>query len=116
MSTSTTTATATATANELSKKYQQKTEIQHILDRPNVCIGSVHLTSEEMWVVSTDATAITETVSATSEQQTKIVSRLTTYVPALYKLFDEGIVNCRDHIVRMRASERPIAASMSAGL
>ena len=100
---SSSTSSATTTTNELSKKYQQKTEIQHILDRPNVCIGSVHLTSEEMWVV--DVAAITETVVATSEQHPKIVSRLTTYVPALYKLFDEGIVNCRDHIVRMRASE-----------
>ena len=23
------------------------------------------------------------------------------WIPALYKLFDEGIVNCRDHVVRM---------------
>ena len=22
-------------------------------------------------------------------------------IPGLYKLFDEGIVNCRDHVVRM---------------
>ena len=24
------------------------------------------------------------------------------YIPGLYKLFDEGIVNCRDHVVRMK--------------
>ena len=24
------------------------------------------------------------------------------YNPGLYKLFDEGIVNCRDHVIRMQ--------------
>ena len=23
------------------------------------------------------------------------------YIPGLYKLFDQGIVNCRDHVIRM---------------
>ena len=23
------------------------------------------------------------------------------YIPGLFKLFDEGIVNCRDHVIRM---------------
>ena len=35
----------------------------------------------------------------------KIVLKNIEYVPGLYKLFDEGIVNCRDHVIRMIQSE-----------
>ena len=31
----------------------------------------------------------------------KLVLRTLEYIPGLYKLFDEGIVNCRDHVIRM---------------
>jgi DNA topoisomerase II len=34
----------------------------------------------------------------------KIVHKNLTIIPGLYKLFDEGIVNCRDHYVRMAQS------------
>ena len=30
----------------------------------------------------------------------KIVAKEFQYIPGLYKLFDEGIVNCRDHVIR----------------
>jgi len=83
--------------NDLSRKYQQKTEIQHILDRPNVCIGSIHAVQEEMWVSKRDGETNTIVID----------NQCIDYVPALYKLFDEGIVNCRDHAVRMKASLLP---------
>ena len=31
----------------------------------------------------------------------RIMLKTIEYIPGLYKLFDEGIVNCRDHVVRM---------------
>jgi DNA topoisomerase-2 len=31
-----------------------------------------------------------------------IVSKDISMIPGLFKLFDEGIVNCRDHVVRMQ--------------
>ena len=31
-----------------------------------------------------------------------IIEKNITYIPGLYKLFDEGIVNCRDHVIRMK--------------
>ena len=30
-----------------------------------------------------------------------IISKKHNYLPGLYKLFDEGIVNARDHVIRM---------------
>ena len=71
----------------LAKQYQRKTDKQHILDNPDTYIGSVENVDSSMWVYD--------------EQQKKIVYKTIEYIPGLYKLFDEGIVNCRDHVIRM---------------
>ena len=72
---------------QLSQKYQQKTDKAHILDNPDTYIGSVEEVDNDMWVMN--------------ETQDKIVQKNIRYIPGLYKLFDEGIVNCRDHVIRM---------------
>ena len=71
----------------LALQYQQKTDKQHILDNPDTYIGSVENVDAQMWVYD----------NATN----RIALRDIEYIPGLYKLFDEGIVNCRDHVVRM---------------
>ena len=71
----------------LAQQYQRKTDKQHILDNPDTYIGSVENVDATMWVFD-DAT-------------NKIAMRTIEYIPGLYKLFDEGIVNCRDHVIRM---------------
>lgn len=76
--------------NNLAKQYQRKTDKQHILDNPDTYIGSVENVDANMWIFD-DATG-------------KIVLRQIEYIPGLYKLFDEGIVNCRDHVIRMNQS------------
>ena len=73
--------------NQLASKYQQKTDKQHILDNPDTYIGSVENVDSSLWVFD--------------ENEKKIVYRDIEYIPGLYKLFDEGIVNCRDHVIRM---------------
>lgn len=76
-----------ATESKLADKYQQKTDKQHILDNPDTYIGSVEQVDSDVWVLSEDSLRICE--------------RNISYIPALFKLFDEGIVNCRDHAIRM---------------
>ena len=71
----------------LAEQYQQKTDKQHILDNPDTYIGSVENVDSSLWVYN--------------EQTNRIEWRDIEYIPGLYKLFDEGIVNCRDHVVRM---------------
>jgi DNA topoisomerase-2 len=41
------------------------------------------------------------------DAQNRISLRNIEYVPGLYKLFDEGIVNCRDHVIRMIQNSNP---------
>lgn len=72
---------------KLAEQYQQKTDKEHILDNPDTYIGSIENVDSMMWIYDNDTN--------------KIVYRDIEYIPGLYKLFDEGIVNCRDHVVRM---------------
>ncbi len=72
-------------SDELSKKYQKKSDKEHVLDNPDTYIGSIEKTSSNMYIYN----------------NSKIVEKHITYIPGLYKLFDEGIVNCRDHVIRM---------------
>uniref|UniRef100_A0A6C0CVT5 DNA topoisomerase (ATP-hydrolyzing) n=1 Tax=viral metagenome TaxID=1070528 RepID=A0A6C0CVT5_9ZZZZ len=78
----------TTITDELANKYQQKTDKQHILDNPDTYIGSVEKVETDLWILNDD--------------QTRIVEKNISYIPALFKLFDEGIVNCRDHVIRMQ--------------
>ena len=71
----------------MAQQYQQKTDKQHILENPDTYIGSVENVDANLW--------------AYSEDTGKIVLKQMEYIPGLYKLFDEGIVNCRDHVIRM---------------
>jgi DNA topoisomerase-2 len=67
---------------------QQKTDKQHILDNPDTYIGSVENVESDVWIMN--------------ETNDKIIEKNISYIPGLFKLFDEGIVNCRDHVVRMQ--------------
>jgi len=77
--------------NNLANKYQQKTDKQHILDNPDTYIGSVEKVDSELWILN--------------DAGNKIIEKNINYIPGLFKLFDEGIVNCRDHVVRMQQAQ-----------
>ncbi len=65
-------------------KYQKLTDREHILKKPDTYIGSIENTDHEDYIFNDE----------------KIISKGFQYIPGLYKLFDEGIVNCRDHVIR----------------
>jgi DNA topoisomerase II len=71
----------------LASKYQKKSERSHVLDNPDTYIGSVEKIESNQWILSDD--------------NSKIYEKVIEYIPGLFKLFDEGIVNCRDHFIRM---------------
>ncbi|XP_029954147.1 DNA topoisomerase 2-alpha [Salarias fasciatus] len=62
--------------------YQKKTQLEHILLRPDSYIGSVEPVTQQMWVYDTDA---------------QLNCRDVTFVPGLYKIFDEILVNAADN-------------------
>jgi len=73
-------------------KYQKMTDKEHILKKPDTYIGSIEMTEASTFVYD----------SLTSS----IVERTIHYIPGLYKLFDEGAVNSRDHFVRQEQAIR----------
>lgn len=64
-------------------KYQKLTQLEHIIKRPDTYIGSVEQTTEVMWVFN-------------SETQSMELRKVT-FVPGLYKIFDEILVNAADN-------------------
>jgi DNA topoisomerase-2 len=64
-------------------QYQKLTQLEHILKRPDTYIGSVESTTEQMWAFNS------ETVS--------MENRKVSFVPGLYKIFDEILVNAADN-------------------
>ena len=74
--------------SNLAAKYQKKTDKEHILDNPDTYIGSVENVDTEGYVFDDTANCM--------------IQRPFHYIPGLYKLFDEAIVNCRDHAIRMK--------------
>ena len=71
------------TGKTIEEKYQKKTQKEHILLRPDTYIGDICIQKELMWVYDNNIN--------------KIVKREIEYVPGLYKIFDEILVNARDH-------------------
>ena len=78
-------------SKHLSKTYQKKTDIQHILDAPDTYIGQVDEDDIKNWILSGDEFKYKEYK----------------WIPGLFKCFDEGIVNARDHAIRMKGKRGP---------
>ena len=69
-------------------KNIKKTDKQHVLDNPDTYIGSIENINTNTYIFD--------------ETKNKIIEKSINYIPGLYKLLDEGIVNCRDHTIRMQ--------------
>ncbi|XP_022152632.1 DNA topoisomerase 2 isoform X2 [Momordica charantia] len=65
----------------IEEMYQKKTQLEHILLRPDTYVGSIEKHTQNLWVYEND----------------KMVHRSVTYVPGLYKIFDEILVNAADN-------------------
>ena len=65
-------------------KYQKLTDKEHILKKPDTYIGSIENVEQLDYIF----------------KENKIMEKNFSYIPGLYKLFDEGVVNCRDHVIR----------------
>lgn len=69
--------------------YQKLTQLQHILKRPDTYVGSIERTTQQMWVFN----------KASSQMEKRDVS----FVPGLYKIFDEILVNAADNKQREKS-------------
>lgn len=68
--------------------YQKKTQLEHILLRPDTYVGSLERDRKEFWVLA--------------EDEKQFVEKELEFVPGLYKIFDEIIVNAADNYQRSK--------------
>src|SRR3972149_7278980 len=71
---------------DIAKKYQKLTSLQHVLKRPGMYIGGVEEIENNIWIYNEEFHNITE--------------KTIKYIPGLYKIFDEIIVNSYDQTIR----------------
>lgn len=66
-----------------SDTYQKLTQLEHVIKRPDTYIGSIEAQQQEMWTYNTEKEAMEY--------------RKVSYVPGLFKIFDEILVNAADN-------------------
>ena len=74
--------------------YQRKTQLEHILIRPDTYVGSVEETTEPMYVFD--------------EEKQAIVKKPVTFVPGLYKIFDEILGELLIYVLSMCCHRTPL--------
>ncbi|KAI8575898.1 hypothetical protein K450DRAFT_180044 [Umbelopsis ramanniana AG] len=78
------TGSGTPKSKTIEEIYQKKSQLEHILLRPDTYIGSVEEQKQEMWIYENE----------------KIVKKEISFVPGLYKIVDEILVNAADNKIR----------------
>ena len=73
----------------IEKIYVKKTQLEHILCRPDTYVGSIQKQESQMWVYE--------------EKEKQFSFNTISYVPGLYKIFDEILVNAADNYQRDRS-------------
>jgi len=71
-------------------KYQKKDLATHIYDTPDTYVGGSDLIEETLPILQSDQTIKTETFE---------------YIPALYNIFNEILVNARDQVIRLQQTK-----------
>lgn len=74
--------------------FKKKTQLEHIIDIPDTYIGSIEKTDIDTWIFD--------------EENEKIIYKNIKYIPGLYKIFDEVLVNAIDQHVRTEHDEKII--------
>lgn len=63
-------------ADDIENIYQKKTQLEHILLRPDTYIGSIEMFQQYLWVYD--------------QEQNRIDYKQVSYVPGLYKIFGKN--------------------------
>ncbi len=77
---------------------KMKDQHEHILRRPGMYIGSTKKEPVELWIYNENK----------KENEAELVLKKISYVPGKYKIFDEILVNARDHVTRCIQEKREL--------
>jgi len=82
--------------DEISKRFKKKTQIEHILSKPGMYIGSIEMASSDMYSFNS-LTPLQENKTLSSVVITK---QTIEYIPGLIRIFEEILLNAYDQSVR----------------
>lgn len=74
---------------DVSEKYQKLEQREHVLTRPGMYIGSIEEDVYDTWIIN--------------RETNKMEKKQLKYIPGLFKIFDEILVNAIDHSVRLKS-------------
>ena len=69
-------------------KYKKFTQIEHVLARPGMYVGEIATVTSEQWILDS--------------KNEKIVNKIVTWNPGIYKIFDEIVTNASDECQRSK--------------
>ena len=81
--------------NNVNDKYQKMDPVEHVLKLPDTYVGSTEKHTEMIDV-------IVEETNSEGEIKTIIQKKRITFVPALYKIYDEILANAEDQDTRLK--------------
>lgn len=82
----------TKSVKTVEETFVKKTQLEHIIDIPDTYIGSIEKTDIDTWIYD--------------EKEEKIIYKNIKYIPGLYKIFDEVLVNAIDQHVRTENDDK----------
>lgn len=85
-------AKAKSKTKSIEDRYKKLDHHEHILKRSHMYIGSIKKESTDMWIYNENAKG----------DEPQIVLKNIAYVPGLFKIYDEVLVNARDHSIRCK--------------
>jgi DNA topoisomerase-2 len=80
---------------DISEKYKKMDQHEHVLAKPGMYIGSIEVDACDVWVVD----------------EGKMIKKTVKYIPGLFKIYDEIIVNAIDQAVRLKGLKAETGAA-----
>lgn len=78
----------------MTSKYVKLTQIEHVLKRPDMYIGSVKADTLNAFVLN--------------KEGTKMIKQNIQFIPGLFKVFDEIVANAIDHAIRQEKTAKKV--------
>lgn len=75
--------------NSVENRYKKFTQIEHVLARPGMYIGEISTLTSEQWILDS--------------KNEKIINKIITWNPGIYKIFDEIVTNASDECQRNKS-------------
>jgi DNA topoisomerase II len=91
------------TSPSVDDEYDMLGDIEHVLKRPATYVGSMNEDTYDTWICN-------------RKKGPTIIKKNIKYIPAFFKIFDEVLVNARDHVTRCRENKSEPCTSIKVNI